>query len=233
MFATGSLLLLLMAQSSAAPPRRDFTSSDLADAAEHLTGRRAHLSDEIRLLAGRRLAGPAITMRIVPDDSASLRGEGLAAIQFIEAAHPGAVVVVAMEGPKAFAVFGSTFATLARSRGLAGFIIEGAVRGLPEIRRLGFPTFARGTVAGSAGGHYRITATNVTVTIGGVEVSPGDLVVGDEDGVAVAPKERRDEVAALALKLRREKEELLPLITRFRSYTDALAEQRRRAGSRP
>ncbi len=64
-------------------------------------------------------------------------------------------------------------------------------------------------------------------------MSPGDLVVGDEDGVAVAPKERRDEVAALALKLRREKEELLPLITRFRSYTDALAEQRRRAGSRP
>jgi regulator of RNase E activity RraA len=232
MFSTGCLFLLVAAQSPAAALRTDFTSSDVADAAERLTGRRAHMSEEIRLLAGVRLAGPAVTMRIVRDDSASLTREGLAAIRVIEAAPAGAVIVVAMDGEKSFAVFGSTFATLARSRGLAGFVVEGAVRGLPALRRLGFPTFAGGTVAGSAGGHYRIESANVTVTIAGVEVSPGDLVVGDDDGVAVAPRDRWEEVLALAAGLRREKEELLPLIARFGSYTKAIEARRRAAGQR-
>lgn len=205
----------------------EFTSSDVADAAERLTGHRASMTNEIHLLAGARLAGPAITLRVVRDERASLTAEGLAAIKVLEDAAAGSVVVVALDDDKSFAVFGSTFATLAKSRKLAGFVVDGSMRGLPELRRLAFPTFARGTSPGSAGGHYRLAGVNVTVMCGGIEVSPGDFVVGDEDGVAVAPKQLYQEVLTKAKDLRREKQELLPLIAKYRSYTKALQEHTR------
>jgi 4-hydroxy-4-methyl-2-oxoglutarate aldolase len=207
--------------------RIEFTSSDVADAAERLTGHRASMTNEIHLLAGTRLAGPAITLRVVRDERASLTAEGLAAIKVLENASAGSVVVVALDDDKSFAVFGSTFATLAKSRKLAGFVVDGSMRGLPELRRLAFPTFARGSVPSSAGGHYRLAGVNVPVMCGGIEVSPGDFVVADADGVAVVPKDRYQEVLAKAKSLRREKQELLPLIAKYRSYTKALQEHTR------
>ena len=197
----------------------------MADAAERLTGHRASMTNEIHLLAGTRLAGPAITLRVVRDERASLTVEGLAAIKVLEDAPAGSVIVLALDDDKSFAVFGATFATLAKSRRLAGFVIDGAMRGLPELRRLAFPTFARGASPGSAGGHYRLAGVNVPLMCGGIEVSPGDFVVGDEDGVAVAPKQFHKEVLTKAKELRREKRELLPLIVKYRSYTRAIQEQ--------
>lgn len=208
-----------------------YTSSDVADAAERLTGRRAHMGNEMRHLSGATLNGRAITLRIVRDDTASSTVEGLKVIQLMESAPAGSVIVANVEGDKAFAVFGATFATLARSRRLGGFIIDGSMRGLAEFRSLGVPMFARGTVAGSAGGHYRLEASNVPIMCGGVEVSPGDYVVGDADGVAVVPGDRHAEIFAKAAELREEKNALLPLITRYRSYTKAV-EVRKAQGRR-
>lgn len=210
-----------------------FTSSDVADAAEGLTGSRAHMNAEIRLLSGARLAGPAITLRVLRDDTASGMTEGLKAIKVLETAPPGSVIVLALEGEKDFAVFGATFATLARSRNLGGFVIDGSMRGLSDFRRLEFPLFARGAVPGSAGGHYRLEATNVPIMCGGVEVSPGDFVVGDADGVAVAPKEHYEKVVAEARRLREEKEALLPLVERHKSYTQAVQEQNQNPPPQP
>lgn len=225
-----SLFLLLAIFTSSAErnklsaQRIDFTSSDVADAAERLTGHRASMTNDIRLIAGRRFAGFAITMRVVRDDGASPREEGLKAIKVLEDAPAGSVIVLTLDGDKSFAVFGATFATLAKSRKLAGFVVDGSMRGLPELRRLAFPTFARGASPGSAGGHYRLAGVNVPVMCGGIEVSPGDFVVGDEDGVAVAPKQLYQQILTKAKGLRREKREILPLIAKYRSYTRALQE---------
>lgn len=197
----------------------------VADAAEQLTGRRAHMTNEIRLLAGTRLAGPAVTLRIVRDETASKLAEGLAAIKLLEGMPEGSVVVAALDDEKDFAVFGATFAVLARSLHLAGFVVDGSVRSRPELRRLEFPTFARGTAPGSAGGHYRLEGTNVPVRCGGIEVGPGDYIVADEDGVAVAPKESYQEVLRMAEKMHREDQAILPLIEKLRSYTKALEER--------
>src|SRR5687767_8974542 len=102
--------------------QRGPTSSDVADAAERITGQRAHMSGDIRLVAGQRLVGPAVTMRAVRDETASSIGEGLKAIRVLEDAPPGSVIVLLLDGEKDFAVFGATFATLAKSRNLAGFV---------------------------------------------------------------------------------------------------------------
>ena len=212
--------------------RIEYTSSDVADAAERLTGHRASMTNEIHLLAGSRLVGPAITLRVVRDEKASLTAEGLAVIKVLEDAAAGSVVVVALDDEKSFAVFGASIATLAKSRKLAGFVVDGSMRGLPELRRMAFPTLARGTVPSSAGGHYRIAGINVPVMCGGIEVSPGDFVVADADGVAVVAKERYQEVLVAAKNLRREKQELLPLIAKYRSYTKALQQQAKAAQKR-
>lgn len=222
-----SFLLLLAPERPTVAHGLEFTSSDVADAAEGLTGHRAHMSDEIRLLAGTKLAGPALTLRIVRDDSASLMVEGLKVVKVLEEAPRGSVIVVSLDDEKSFAVFGTTIATLAQSRRLAGFVVDGAMRGLPAIKRMAFPTFARGTVSGSAGGHYRLAGVNVPIICGGIEVSPGDIIVGDEDGVAVAPKSKSSDILRKANELRREKEAILPLIRKYRSYTRALEERSR------
>jgi len=205
----------------AAPP----TSSDVADATERATGQRAHMGLEMRRLAGDRFVGPAITIRVVRDDTASSTGEGLKAIRVLEGAPPGSVIVLVVEGDKDFAVFGATFATLAKSRNLSGFVIDGAMRGLADFHRLSMPLFARGTVPGSAGGHFRIESIGQPVQCGGVRVAAGDILVGDADGVAVAPKERWNEILPYATRLRREKDDILPLIAKLKSYTKAVAER--------
>lgn len=204
----------------------EFTSSDVADAAEKLTGRKAHMTDEIRLLTGTRLAGPAITLRLVRDDKASSTDAGLAVVKLLEGASAGSVVVAVLEDEKGFAVFGASFAALAKARKLAGFVVDGSVRDLAELRRLEIPTLARGTAAGSAGGHYRVEGTNVPITCGGIEVNPGDYIVADEDGVAVAPKERHQEVLIEAKRIQSDERALLILIEKHGSYMKALQEQR-------
>jgi regulator of RNase E activity RraA len=149
----------------------------------------------------------------------------LIAIKLIEGSPAGSVIVAALDDDKAFAVFGSTFAALAKARHLAGFVVDGAVRDLSDLKRLQFPTFARGTVPGSAGGHYRIDATNVPIQCGSIEVRPGDYVVADEDGVTVAPKERYAEVVAIAEKYQSDKRALLPLIEKDGSYLKAMQDR--------
>ncbi len=224
-----TIVWLMLVSSGPLPDRAVPTSSDIADAAERITGRRAHMSADIRLLAGQRLVGPAITMRAVRDDTASSTGEGLKAIRVLEEAAPGSVIVVLVDGEKDFAVFGATFAALAKSRNLAGFVIDGAIRGAREFRRLDLPLFARGTVAGSAGGHYRLKSVHAPIQCGGIDIVEGDVIVGDEDGIAVAAKDHRDAIFAHAERLRRDKEEMLPLIARFKSYTKAAEEHARQA----
>jgi 4-hydroxy-4-methyl-2-oxoglutarate aldolase len=203
-----------------------FSSSDAADAAERLTGRRAHLSDAVRQLAGGRMVGRAVTMRVVRDDSASLMTEGLKAIAVVEQAPEGSVIVACLNAEKDFAVFGATFARLGKSRNLSGFVIDGAMRGLADLRAIGLPVFAHGTVSGSAGGHYRLESINQPIDCAGARVAPGDLLVGDADGVAVVPAAHVDQVVAQARRLRAEKDAMLRLIAKHRSYTKAVAEYR-------
>lgn len=222
------LLLSLLWPSLAVAQYAGFSSADAADAAERQTRQRAHMSGDVRRLAGGRMAGRAVTLRLLRDDSASLTAEGLKAIQVVEEAPAGSVIVVCLDGEKDFAVFGSTFATLAKSRRLGGFVIDGAMRGLADLRAIGLPVFARGTVPGSAGGHYRLDAVNQPVDCAGTRVHPGDLVVGDEDGVAVIPGGIVEEAMTHARRLRAEKDALLPLIAKHRSYTRAMAEFRAR-----
>jgi regulator of RNase E activity RraA len=127
-----------------------------------------------------RMAGPAFTV-VAEDDH-------LPVMSALAAAAPGDVLVIATNGGSR-AVFGELFASEARRRGLAGIVADGLCRDLRGLRRIGLPVFARGTTPRS-GTTVSRAALGTTIVCGGVEVSPGDIVFGDDDGVAIAPAER-------------------------------------------
>jgi len=206
----------------------EVSSSALSEGAEQVVGKRAHMTGEIRWFAGGRLAGSAATIRLVRDDTASATEAGLGAVRFLESMPAGSVIVAALDGDPDHAVFGATFAALAKSRKLAGFVVDGAVRDIADLRQMAFPTFARAAAPGTAGGHYRIAGTNIPVECGGIEVRPGDIVVADDDGVAVAPREHYAEILSAAQKWQSEKRALIPLIEKHRSYLKALQERSQR-----
>jgi hypothetical protein len=109
MKSIGSLLpfLCVTALSAQVP---ELSSSSVSEAVEQLVGRRAHMTNDIHLLAGERIAGPAVTMRLVRDEKASGIAAGMAAIKLLEGAPAVSAVVAVLDDDKAFAVFGSTFA---------------------------------------------------------------------------------------------------------------------------
>ena len=212
------------ASTSAADLKR-LRSADVADAAEKLTSRRCHMSSAIRMVEGGTAAGPAQTLHLVEDESAPVMTLGLGVLRAIEAAPASSILVVVVENGADFAAFGATLGVLMKVRQLAGLVVDGSVRDRLELRQIQLPTFARGTAAGSAGGHYRLASVNEPLVCGGVEVRPGDLIVGDEDGVAVVPQARQKEVLDLADRIQSEESELLQRIEAAGSYLKLLSNE--------
>jgi 4-hydroxy-4-methyl-2-oxoglutarate aldolase len=140
---------------------------------------------------GAFVCGPAITC-LGPD----WRMRGMAA----DLAQPGDVIVVAAGGISERACFGDMTATRFQAKGIAGVVIDGATRDVRGIRELRFPTFARSITPRS--NHYPQDldhgAVNIPVVCGDVLVRPGDIVIGDDDGVVVVPIQMAAEVATAA-----------------------------------
>jgi regulator of RNase E activity RraA len=137
------------------------------------------------------IAGPAVTV--------SIPAGGINMVKLgIEQARPGDVLVVSVQGDTTYAMMGGNISMGMQARGLAAFVIDGAVRDVSELRDLGFPTFARGvaTAAGDLGGPRG--EVNVPIACGSVVVNPGDIVVADEDGIVVVPPDAAVEVMAAA-----------------------------------
>jgi len=132
------------------------------------------------MIPGVRMAGPAFTVTAQDDH--------LPVMSALAEAAPGDVIVVAGNGGTR-AIFGELFATEAQRRGLAGIVADGYCRDLRGLRAIGLPVFARGTTPRS-GTTISRAPRGTTVTCGGVEVRPGDIVFGDDDGLLVAAEAR-------------------------------------------
>lgn len=137
-----------------------------------------------------RIAGPAFTVRCPPGDNLMLHAA-------IYRAAPGSVIVMDSGGDTDYAVAGGNVCAVAQRRGIAGFVIDGVIRDLAEIRAMGLPVLARG-IAPCPGGKSAVAPLGKPVRCGGVEVHAGDIVVADEEGVAVVPAAQAAEVLAAA-----------------------------------
>lgn len=148
------------------------------------------------LFPSRRITGKVVTVQLVgAQELKSKRHLGTAAIESLE---PGDVIVVANDGRMNVAAWGGNLALAAKLKGGEGVIIDGASRDVDEIFEMGLPLFARGATPCTARGRIVEHSTNAPVTIGGVLVNPGDLVIADMSGVAFIPARRAEDIVAAA-----------------------------------
>jgi 4-hydroxy-4-methyl-2-oxoglutarate aldolase len=160
----------------------------------------------IRPLApGMRLAGPAHTVKCYP-------GSIITVHKALLEAQPGEVLVVDGEGDDRGALFGELMTLQAQANGLAGVVVDGPVRDREAVARSGFPVFAS-SVNPRVGSNRRVGETQVPIQCGGVVVRPGDLIVADDDGVAVVAPEHAAEVLEAAEAIKRKE----------RGYREAIA----------
>jgi 4-hydroxy-4-methyl-2-oxoglutarate aldolase len=197
--------------------------ASVSDAMEQLYGQRAYMSHEMRPLAPAKFAGPAITVLLKKEEHKDGSAASQGMLDAIDAGQAGSVYVMVLEGGADYAGIGGLMATAMKYRGFAGAVIDGSVRDTPQIRKLQFPVFSRGVVPSTTINHYRVTGTNVPVTCAGVRVNPGDIITADEDGIAVVPRARAQEVLKKAQDLDNTEHSMIPFIEKFRSIKEAVA----------
>jgi 4-hydroxy-4-methyl-2-oxoglutarate aldolase len=177
-----------------APPRlsadliarfRGVASANLADA----MGRFHFMDPEIRSRTGLSMCGLAVTVLARPADNLMIH-------KALQVAEPGDIVVVNTCGNTTSAVFGELMCQTAAAKKLGGIVVDGAIRDVEGIRRLGMPAFSRSVSPGACDkdGPGEI---NVPIACGNTVVMPGDIVVGDDDGVSVVPRDVAERVLPL------------------------------------
>jgi RraA family protein len=157
----------------------EFPTPDISD----LLNRLYALDAAIQCLTGQHhfLCGPACTVKVFP-------GDNLMVHKSLDVAKPGDIVVVDGGALAKNAVLGDLVCTKAKHRGIAGFIVDGLIRDLPEILPIDLPVYARGTTpVGPL--HRGPGEINFPIACGGTVVHPGDVVVADQAGVVVIPQE--------------------------------------------
>jgi len=152
----------------------------------HGSHHRPCLTGLTQITPGVKLIGPVLTVRTAPGDFAK-------PVEAIDRAEPGQVIAIEAGGVTP-AVWGELASESAVQRKVAGVVIDGAIRDTDDIRRLGFPAHAR-LVCSHAGHPKGFGEIGVPIRLCGVEVFPGDWLVGDADGVMLLPKDRVVEMA--------------------------------------
>ncbi|MEM1504066.1 RraA family protein [Domibacillus sp. 8LH] len=133
-----------------------------------------------------RVAGRAFTVKMPV-------GDNLVVLKAIREAKPGDVLVIDAKGDTYRAIAGDFIVGMAQTLGIKGIIVDGVIRDVVGIKELNYPVFCKGTTIAASGkaGQGEI---NVPISCGGVTIQPGDIIVGDADGVTVIPQEAEEDV---------------------------------------
>jgi len=132
-----------------------------------------------------KIVGRAMTMKLVREGSAS---PVLGTLETIVAARPGDVLVVDHDGRADVNSWGGIATFTAVRHGLAGVVIDGVTRDVDEMKALGFPAYAKGVIQQSIRNRCAFGGHSVEVQLAGVPVKPGDLVMGDDNGIVIVPE---------------------------------------------
>ena len=155
------------------------------------TGGHTNVAGAIKPLADHyKIAGRALTVRL-PD------GENGAVLEAISKAAKGDILVIDAKGNTNRAVAGDFVMQLAQGVGVQGFVVDGVIRDIAAARSINFPVFSLGTTV-AAGNKHGGGVVGVPISIGGVVVQTGDLIIGDVDGVIVVPQADAERIAQAA-----------------------------------
>lgn len=203
---------------------RSLATASVADAVDRVSKRRGFMSSEIKPVLPAKIAGPAVTVleRASTDSQPPHH-----ALEAIDEASPGSIIVIAMEDAQSardVAQWGGLMTAGAVARGIEGAVLDAGARDIEEIRQARFPVYSRTIVPSTTVGRYITVARDIPVTCGGVMVCPGDIVVGDADGIVVVPREDAERVLATAQQIEEAERTMTEAIRRLGSIRKAVDE---------
>lgn len=195
------------------------STATLSDALDRL-GRDGSMPGILPLANGQRFHGRAYTVKYVPAGSPpGTVGD------YLDRVEPGQVVVLDDDGRLDATVWGDILTAMAHTKGIAATVIDGVNRDVAKALELGYPIYSRGRHMRTGKDRVEVLAEQVPVAIGGVKVDPGDLLVGDDDGVVRIPRDVEDEVFRLAAEIDEREDAILAAVLNGATITQARAEQ--------
>jgi regulator of RNase E activity RraA len=195
--------------------------ASVSDAIERLSGERMYMTHRMRPIFASKFAGVALTVQLKKEenhDPGALQGM-LAAI---DQGGPNSVYVMVVENGVDIAGMGGLMGTAMAARNFSGAVIDGGVRDVGYLQKIGFPVFALGIVPSTSVNHYRFAGTNIPVVCDGVAVNAGDFIVADGDGVVVVPRAKAAEVLAIAQDLDFKEHSMYGYIEKLKSIEEAV-----------
>ena len=231
--ATGTLALVLRADTPLTaseyehdPVRmleayRHVEAASVSDAEEQLLHEKHYMSHRMQSIFPTKFAGVALTVLLKKEENKDPNAlSGM--LSAIDSGGPGSVYVMKVEDGEDIAGMGGLMGTAMFARGFAGAVVDGGVRDLPQLKKIGFPVYATGPVPSTSVSHYRFGGMNVPLEVSGTHVEPKDIIVADQDGVVVVPRARAAEVLILAQKLDNSEHSMYPYIEKFHSIVEAV-----------
>jgi regulator of RNase E activity RraA len=195
--------------------------ASVSDALEQVVGKKMYMTHRMRPIFTSKFAGIALTVHLKKeenDDPAALNGM----LSAIDAGQKDSVYVMVVDDGADIAGMGGLMGTAMSARNYAGAVIDGGVRDVAYLQKIGFPVFALGIVPSTSVHHYRFADSNVPVICDGVTVHPGDIIVADADGVAVVPRAAADRTLALAQQLDYKEHSMYAIIEKAKSIVEAV-----------
>ena len=200
---------------------RHVEAASVSDALEQWTGRKMYMSHRMRPIFPTKFAGFAVTVALkkeANEDPNALNGM----LTAIDQGTKDSVYVMVVEDGIDIAGMGGLMGTAMHAREYAGAVIDGGVRDVPQLKRIGFPVYALGIVPSTSVHHYRFAGSNIPVVCDGIEVKPADIVVADLDGVVVVPRADAQKVLTLAEEMDFKEHSMYPYIEKLRSIEEAV-----------
>lgn len=195
--------------------------ASVSDALEQLTGHKMYMTHRMRPIFPTKFAGFAVTVLLKKEpneDSNALNGM-LAAI---DQGTKDSVYVMVVEDGNDIAGMGGLMGTAMYSREYAGAVIDGGVRDVAYLKKIGFPVYSLGIVPSTSIHHYRFAGSNIPVVCDGVEVKAADIIVADQDGVVVVPRADAQKVLALAQDMDFKEHSMYAYIEKLKSIQEAV-----------
>ncbi len=196
--------------------------ASVSDALEQLTGKRMYMSHRMHPILTTKFAGFARTVLLKKDegndDPAALNGM----LKAIDDGSTDSVYVMVVEDGDDIAGMGGLMGTAMAARGYAGAVIDGGVRDVAYLRKIGFPVYATGIVPSTSVHHYRFGGSQIALTCDGVVVNAGDIVAADSDGVVVVPRAQAEKVLALAQQMDFKEHSMYAVIEQMKSIVEAV-----------
>jgi regulator of RNase E activity RraA len=196
--------------------------ASVSDAIEQLTGQRMYMNHHVQPIFTAKFAGFARTVKLKKDegnkDPEALSGM----LEAIDQGSTDSVFVMTVEGGEDIAGMGGLMGTAMAARGYVGAVVDGGVRDVAYLRKIGFPVFATGIVPSTSVHHYRFGGAQIPIQCNGVAVNPGDIVVADSDGVAIVPRAQAQAVLNLAQQMDFKEHSMYAVIEQMKSIVQAV-----------